>query len=151
MNEFVKSDNILLAQHAESREDAIRIISTCAVDLGIATDAEAVYQGFMAREQLDKTGLTEGFAVPHCKSAAIDRAGVIVLRNAAALEWPSLDEQPVDVAVALLVPDAEAGTTHLQLLTKIAVCLMDDGFKKMLRESDNSEDIASAINGEISK
>ena len=65
--------------------------------------------------------MTEGFAVPHAKCAAIAPASIIVFKNDEKLEWPSFNDKPVDIAIALLVPEGEAGTTHLQLLSKMAV------------------------------
>ena len=46
-------------------------------------------------------------------AVAIKRAAVMVVNNNRALEWPSFDDKPVDVAISLLVPDGEAGTTHI--------------------------------------
>jgi len=63
----------------------------------------------------------------------------------------SFDEKPVDVAIALLVPDGEAGTTHIKLLSKTAVLLMRDEFKSLLRGSNDQEVIAQAINEGISE
>lgn len=74
---------------------------------------------------------------------------VVVFKNDAPLEWPSLDGKPVDIALALLAPGAEAGTTHLRLLSKAAVLLMDDSFKQLLRTGDDAAAIASAINAEL--
>ncbi len=53
------------------------------------------------------------------------------------------------MAVALLVPASEAGTTHLRLLAKAAQLLMDDGFKALLRGSDDTEAIAASVNAAL--
>lgn len=151
MVRVMSEENVLLHQNAISREDALRIISEHAVAHGMAQSAEAVYEGFIAREELDRTGLVEGFAIPHCKSKAIGRAAIIVFKNETKLEWPSLDEGSVDIALALLVPEEEAGTTHLKLLTKAAVLLMEERFKNLLRSCDDECAIASAINVELER
>ena len=62
------------------------------------------------------------------------------------LEWPSFDGVPVDVALALYVPAGEAGTTHLRLLSKAAVMLMDAGFRDKVRASTDPVEIAELIN-----
>ncbi len=53
---------------------------------------------------------------------------------------------PVDVALALYVPAGEAGTTHLRLLSKAAVMLMDAGFRDKVRASTDPAEIAELIN-----
>ena len=87
-----------------------------------------------------------GFAVPHAKSYAITEAGIAVLKLATPVEWPSFDGQPVDIALALYVPAGEAGTTHLKLLSKAAVMLMDEGFRQRVRDSQDPAEIAALIN-----
>ena len=149
MSGFVSEENILLNQQATTKEEALRTISDAAARLGIADDADAVYAAFLAREEIDKTGMVDGFAVPHCKTDAVKSAAVIIFKNAQSVEWPSLDDKPVDIAMALLIPDSEAGTTHLRLLSKAAMLLMDDNFKSKLRESDNAADLAATLNVEL--
>lgn len=146
MSQIVTADSVLLSQHAGSREEALTLISQKAAELGIADDADALFSAFVARENMGETGMTDGFAVPHAKSAAIDHAAVIVFKNDHALDWPSFDNKPVDICLALLVPDAEAGTTHIKLLSKTAVLLMREQFKNLLRTSDDRKAIADAIN-----
>lgn len=149
MSGFVSEENILLNQQATTKEEALRTISDAAARIGVADDADAVYAAFLAREEIDKTGMVDGFAVPHCKTDAVKSAAVIIFKNAQPIEWPSLDDKPVDIAMALLIPDSEAGTTHLRLLSKAAMLLMDDNFKSKLRESDDAADLAATLNVEL--
>ena len=149
MSGFVSEENILLNQQATTKEEALRTISDAAARIGVADDADAVCAAFLAREEIDKTGMVDGFAVPHCKTDAVKSAAVIIFKNAQPVEWPSLDDKPVDIAMALLIPDSEAGTTHLRLLSKAAMLLMDDNFKSKLRESDDAADLAATLNVEL--
>lgn len=149
MSDFMKEDNVFVGQSAQSREEVLRFLADRAGELGITDDPDAVCQAFLEREDMGETGMTEGFAIPHAKSAAIKHASVIVFKNDHALEWPSFDAQPIDIAMALLVPDSEAGTTHIKLLSKTAVLLMHEDFKKLLRTSDDRAAIAAAINAGI--
>ena len=146
---FVNEKNVLLHQNAANKDEALRTIADYAATLGLTDDADAVYEAFLAREDMGETGMTDGFAVPHAKTDAIKRAAVIVVKNNRALEWPSFDDKPVDVAISLLVPDGEAGTTHIKLLSKTAVLLMREEFKNLVRSTDDRKAIADAINAGI--
>lgn len=148
--DFVSDDQILLGREAESRHELLRMLCAQAEALGIVKDDEAAYQAFLAREELGATGLTEGFAVPHAKSATIVRPAVMVWKNKTAVPWPSFDEKPVDIAVALFVPEANR-EEHIRLLSKTAVLLMDSAFRKMLRESEEAHTIASAISDALAQ
>ena len=149
MSQFVSEKSVFVNQNLESREALLRFVSDKAAEFGITDNADAVYDAFMAREAMGETGMTDGFAVPHAKSDDIKEAAVIVVKNDRALEWPSFDEKPVDVAIALLVPGGEAGTTHIKLLSKTAVLLMKDEFKNLVHGTDDPAAIADAINAGI--
>ena len=149
MSDFVRAGNVFVGQSLATREDMLRFIADRAAELGITDDAGAVYEAFVAREEMGETGMTDGFAVPHAKSDAIKEAAVIVVKNDHAIEWPSFDDRPIDIAISLLVPDGEAGTTHIRLLSKTAVLLMKDEFKALVRGTDDAEAIAAAVEAGI--
>ncbi len=151
VSDFVKADNVYVNQHATAREEVLRQIADHAAELGVTDDADAVYQAFLAREDMGETGMTDGFAVPHAKSDAIKHAAVIVYKNDTALEWPSFDKNPVDISLALLVPNGEAGATHIKLLSKTAVLLMNDDFKAFIRQSNDTQAIVERINEGIAE
>ena len=146
MIDFVKEKGVFVNQDLDSREDFLHFISEKALELGIASSVSAVYDALIAREEMGETGMTDGFAVPHAKCDAIKEAAVLVVKNSRPVEWPSFDDKPVDVAIALLVPGAETGTTHIKLLSKTAVLLMRDQFKRLLHGTDDRGAIADAIN-----
>lgn len=52
-----------------------------------------------------------------------------------------MDDKPVNFVLALAVPDTEAGTTHLKILSKIARFLMDDEFTMKLGSSKSEDEI----------
>lgn len=143
---FVNEKNVLLHQTASTKDEALRTISDYAATLGATDSADEIYSAFLDREEIDKTGMVDGFAVPHCKSTAVKQATIVIYKNETPLEWPSLDDKDVDIAMALLIPDGEAGTTHLRLLSKAAVLLMNDEFKATLRSSDDAAEIAEVLN-----
>lgn len=149
MSDFVRAGNVFVGQSLDTREDVLRFISEKAAELGITDDAGAVYDAFVAREEMGETGMTDGFAVPHAKSDAIKEAAVIVVKNDHAIEWPSFDDKPIDIAISLLVPDGEAGTMHIRLLSKTAVLLMKDEFKALVRGTDDAAAIAAAVEAGI--
>ncbi len=146
MPDFIQESNIFPEQSLADRDGVLRFISDRAADLGITDDADGTYEAFQYRESLDMTGMLEGFAIPHAKCACIKRAAVIVVKNDRPVAWPSFDDVDCDIFIALLVPELEAGTTHIKLLSKTAVLLTKDEFRKKVRETDDSAEIARMIN-----
>lgn len=146
MSDFVQASHVFLDNPAKTVDEALAFLSAQAVALGIAEDERAVLDAFKAREAEGTTGMMEGFAIPHAKSEAIKQASVMVVKFAGDVEWESMDGKPIRVAIALCVPGGEAGTTHLQLLSKVAVMLMDEKFRNETLADVDTASIAVRIN-----
>lgn len=148
--DFVKVENVFVAEDFASRDEALSFVSNQAVKAGIASDADAVMNAFLAREAEGTTGMMEGFAIPHAKSDAITEAAVIVVKDESGVTgWDTMDGAPVNVAIALLIPGAQAGTTHLKILSKVAEALMDEDFRATVKGSTDAAEIAKTINARL--
>lgn len=149
-SDFVKVENVFVAEDFASPDEALSFVSNQAVKAGIADDADAVMNAFLAREAEGTTGMMEGFAIPHAKSDAITEAAVIVVKDDSGVTgWDTMDGAPVNVAIALLIPGAQAGTTHLKILSKVAEALMDEGFRATVKGSTDAAEIAKTINARL--
>lgn len=148
--DFVKVENVFVAEDFASRDEALSFVSNQAVKAGVASDADAVMNAFLAREAEGTTGMMEGFAIPHAKSDAITEAAVIVVKDDSGVTgWDTMDGAPVNVAIALLIPGAQAGTTHLKILSKVAEALMDEDFRATVKGSTDAAEIAKTINARL--
>lgn len=148
--DFVKVENVFVAEDFASRDEALSFVSNQAVKAGLAGDADAVMNAFLAREAEGTTGMMEGFAIPHAKSDAITEAAVIVVKDDSGVTgWDTMDGAPVNVAIALLIPGAQAGTTHLKILSKVAEALMDEDFRATVKGSTDAAEIAKTINARL--
>lgn len=144
---FVKASNVFCGQTVENRDAALALISERAVEAGIAEDSAELYAAFLKREAEGTTGMVEGFAIPHAKSDTVKAAQVMVLKSSEGIaSWETMDESPVTCAIALLVPESEAGTSHLQILSKVATALTDEAFRAAVKSTDDPAAIAKLIN-----
>ena len=144
---FVKASNVFCDQKVDDRDAALKFISDNAVAAGIADDADALLAAFLKREVEGTTGMVDGFAIPHAKTDAVKQASVMVLKAPEGVPgWDTMDEAPVTCAIALLVPEAEAGTSHLQILSKVAMALTDDDFRAACKDATDPAAVASLIN-----
>lgn len=149
MSELVPASHVFIDNPASSIDEVQRFLAEQAVSAGAATDAEAVYEAFRAREAVGTTGMMDGFAIPHAKSPNIREACVFVVRLAQGIEWHSMDNKPVTCAISLLMPDSEKGAAHLELLSKIAVLLMDDAVRSKLASAGSASELAAVLNGAL--
>ena len=150
MSETVTASHVFLGNTATSVDEVLLFLSEKAVELGITDDVESTLEAFKNREAEGTTGMMEGFAIPHAKSDAITEAAVIVVKDDSGVTgWDTMDGAPVNVAIALLIPGAQAGTTHLKILSKVAEALMDEGFRATVKGSTDAAEIAKTINARL--
>ena len=150
MKEFVKPAQVLLDLDCTNKDEVLSLLSDKALELGITDDRDAVKAAFDAREEEGSTGMMDGFAVPHAKTDAIKDAAVIVTRFVAPIaDWESIDGTEITVGIALLVPDAEVGSTHIALLAQVARALMDEGFREVIRTATEPSQVSELINDRL--
>lgn len=109
------------------------------------------YNGLVEREEEFSTGIGARVAVPHCKSNTVKRASVFIQKFDGGIEWGALDGEPVELAICLAVPENEAGTTHLKLLSRIARSLINKEFTAKLLKITDKEELLGEINNIINQ
>lgn len=150
MERVFTQDQVLLDLGASCAEDVFRAVADRAQSLGIAS-ADGAYQGLLEREREVATGLMDGYAIPHTKCPAIERAAMFYVRTAAPLEWHTMDDQPVQHLFVLMAPHANGGEEHLKLLSALATCLLKDEFKNAVATAERAEDVVSIVMEHIEK
>jgi len=103
-----------------------------------------IYHCLLEREKLGNTGIGNGVALPHSRYEQSDNAIIAIITIKEAIDYDSIDRQPVDVAFGLLVP-TNATSEHLNLLAAIAKLMSDQSKKNELLLSQSSKDALKLI------
>ena len=93
-----------------------------------------------AREKLGSTGLGNGVAIPHCRTPGVKKIYGFLAKLTTPVDFDAIDDQPVDLLFALVVPD-EKNDEHLSTLARIAAIMQDDKSRQILRDCDNNESL----------
>ena len=107
-------------------------------------DVNKYIEGVKKRESISTTGIGDGVAIPHAKSAWVNIPTVIVGKSEKGIEWESLDDEPVKMVFLIAVPDGE-GNEHLKILQILAVSLMDDDFKAEIEKANDKKVIEELL------
>ncbi|MBU5555202.1 PTS sugar transporter subunit IIA, partial [Enterococcus sp. S157_ASV_20] len=83
------------------------------------------------------------------KAATIQQAAIIIVTLDQGVEWQSLDNQLTEFVIALFIPDAEAGTTHLKLLSSVARLLLREEVTSGLKQASSPAEIATLLNNQL--
>lgn len=133
-------NNIQVDVDVKDRDDALKYLADFAVQNNLATDAAKVLASYKQREQEGSTGMTEGFAIPHAQSAAINKSAMIILKLKKPINWQSLDGQKIDTVISFLIPEVDSNS-HLKYLSNTAKLLTHEDFIASLKKANTPEEI----------
>lgn len=126
----------------ESRDEAILALADQLEQQGKLHNKQQYLDAVFARETEGPTALGEGLAVPHGKSDAVKEAAFAIATLKKDLKWQGLDEEEdVNIIFLLAIPNAEAGSTHMQLLTELTTTLVDDDVRAAVLNATSADEI----------
>ena len=112
---------------------------------GDAEQSDGLFHQLGARERLGSTGIGEGVAIPHCRASGFNRIHGCLIKLQKPVDFDALDDQPVDLIFALVVPE-EKNDEHLATLARIANLMQTESSRESLRQCSNSAELfATAI------
>lgn len=117
---------------------------------GNIADIETYRKGVFAREEEGTTGIGMGIAIPHCKSDAVKAPGLAAMTIKEGTDFESLDGTPAKIIFLIAAPNT-SDNVHLQVLSKLSVMLMDEGFTNSLVNASSVEEFLSIIDKEETK
>ena len=141
---IVSLDRTECAVQCNSKKRILEIIADIAAKQNENIDQATVLNSLMTRERMGSTGIGNGIALPHGRLAGLEKVIAIVVTSTPAIDFDALDEKPVDIFFALLVPE-EQTEGHLQTLATVAGKLSDKETIKAIRRATTSDDILSAL------
>ncbi len=142
-------DACLIQTCFTSRIDAIRALAERLKAQGKLNDIEIFLQDVYDREAAGPTALGEGLAVPHGKSAAVNEAAFAVATLREPLSWQGVDgPEAVSLIFLLAIPHAEAGSTHMQLLTELTSALVDDSVRAAVMAAETPDALLAILAGD---
>jgi len=125
-----------------TKADVIESLARMVAGAGRA-DAAGLARDTMEREGKAATGLPGGFAIPHCRSAAVTQSSLAFARLAPSVDFGAKDG-PADL-VFLIAAAADGDADHLKLLTKLARALVRKEFLASLRAATSKEEIVALV------
>ncbi len=133
---------IMLDAVFEDRFSAINALTDKLEQTGKLTNKAQFLEAVLKREEEGPTALGEYLAVPHGKSEAVKEPVFACAFVKDELMWKGLDgDEPVNMIFLLAIPPAEAGSTHMEVLTTLTSSLVDDDFRDQLLAARTTQEI----------
>lgn len=131
LSDLLSPDLVLVDVAASSKKalfQQLAAVAGPALSLDPATLAAALAE----RERLGSTGFGGGVAIPHARIPGVERIALMVMRLARPIDFAAVDDEPVDIVVAMFSPP-DAGAEHLKALARVSRRFRDAAFVDKLR------------------
>ena len=131
ITDLLKPQSILLNASPTNKADAIYTLGDLMDKGGNLSDKAEYLKAVFAREESGSTGLGDGIATPHAKSAGVKEAGLAAMVVPNGVDFDALDGQPSRLFFMIAAPEG-AADTHVEVLSKLATMVIDPDFKNAL-------------------
>ena len=144
ITDLLKSESIALGTQPKDKNDAIAILTDLMEKGGNLADRAQYEKDVLAREASGTTGLGDGIATPHAKSAGVKAPGLSAMTVPAGMDFEAMDGNPSRLFFEIAAP-ATGADVHLEVLSKLATMIMDPDFKEALIAAQSKEEFLSLI------
>jgi len=117
------------------------------MEIGNLLDEDRVLWHLPARSKLGSTGLGSGVAIPHGRVSGLEAPVGAFASLAQPIDFGSVDNEPVDLLFALLVPEKDPDA-HLALLASLARMFSDPAFTSELRKGRTADELLRLLSSE---
>ncbi|GMR19716.1 MAG: PTS IIA-like nitrogen regulatory protein PtsN [Gammaproteobacteria bacterium] len=140
INELISPQRINQSLPATSKKKLLEEISGLLHQDEPDVDENAAFHSLIERERLGSTGIGHGIALPHGRLRGLQKAigAFAVLENE--MEFDAIDNKPVKMVFALLVPE-HANEEHLKLLSQLAGIFDNAETRELLLHASNKDEI----------
>ena len=129
---------------AATKGDVLRAVVGLAATSPAVRDAVRLLADVEAREATLSTGVGDGLALPHARSAAVTDTVAAMATLAAPVAFDALDGAPVRLVLLLAGPDGDPGA-HVRLLSRVSRLLSRAGVRDRLLAATDAADFCAAL------
>ena len=139
LSEIINVNRIKSDINIKSKKRALEALSELITQDQNQLDSGNIFDSLISRERLGATGVGYGIAIPHGRIKNCKQITGAFIQLDQGIDFDAIDNQPVDMLFALVVPE-ESTDEHLQVLALLAAMFNDESFREKLRQSKSSEE-----------
>ena len=140
LSPFISTDRILNNALLQSKKRIFEMLSDLlqVPDQGIS--AHCIYQKLFERERIGSTAIGQGVVIPHCRVEGINITQMAVITLLQAIDYGAADNQPVDIFIAAIFPEA-VKDVHITFMAELIKLLKQPGVTEKIRQASSSHDL----------
>jgi fructose PTS system EIIBC or EIIC component len=139
LTDLLTLERIKIPLQGSTKDDVLRELVQVITKADQVDDPDEVLRAVREREAVLSTGIGNGVAIPHGKSALVPDLVMAAGRTAGPVEFDSLDGQPVRLLFMLIGPESAAGP-HIKALSRISRLIRKDSVRDLLINAATPEE-----------
>ena len=143
IKDFLAPSDVFVGIHSSDKTRLLEDLCRRAASI-LKIDADKITADILKREELGSTGMGGGVAIPHARIADVKKPFGLLARLKSAIEFDSIDHQPVDLVFLLLLPTASAGE-QLNALALVVRKLRDADTTRNARRAKEPSGLYAAV------
>ena len=144
ITDLLSIDSIEIGSSYKDKDELLKNAVKLMCRSGIINNEKEYLNSVLEREKESTTGVGNGIAIPHGRCKAVDKAGLAAIVLNKPVEYEALDNKPVELLFLIAAPE-DKGNVHLEILSKLAMMLMDQEFTFKLKNSRTAEEFIRVI------
>jgi len=144
LTDIIKKYGSLYEIKAKDKNGFFAEISKTLAYKSDSLDWKEVEKILRERERIDSTALAPGVALPHGKSAHLEKPICCFARSREGIDFGAADGRPTHIFFTMLTPLTNNGN-YLPTLAEVSMILSNPDLRRSLLQADNKEDVLDTI------
>lgn len=144
LTDLLTPERIRIPLQATTKEEILRELVQVIADNEHIDEPAEVLRAVREREAVLSTGIGNGVAIPHGKSAAVPDLRMAAGITPEPVDFDALDGQPVNLFFLLVGPETAAGP-HIKALSRISRLVRKDSVRQQLAASRSPDAFYDAM------
>lgn len=144
ITELLKKDTIILNLKSKSKLEVIDELVNKLDNAGRLNNKEEYKNAIWKRENEFSTGIGDGIAIPHAKTASVKTPALAFGRSKEGLDYESLDGSNAHIFFMIAASEG-AHNEHIETLSRLSSLLMNKSFKNELMNAKSENEVLNLI------
>ena len=150
IREVLLEENVNLELEARTKEEVFTQMTRMLYENGAIREEQPIIDELVHRDSEGVTGNGDGIAIPHGRSAVVNRSVIAIGRTRADVSWETFDDKPVRCIIMFAIRDVDM-SQHIMLLSHVAQLLLDKDVIDTLHHAHTVEEIVTVLRKEESE
>lgn len=144
ISEILLSNGIVLDITSTEKIGVIKELAQILIDKKIIRNQEEFFAAILRRENLESTGIGQGIAIPHARTAAVNNIAIVFGRSKPGVDFSSLDSLPSHLIFLIAAPE-DKKTEYIMTLARLSKLLRKNDARYTLLNAKNPQEVVDTI------